>query len=125
VTPQRLEIERTAYLVLCLATAISTAMFAGSLLTVILHKILFHREHGRIPRLIGVGLLAAVVVPACEFGLFTAISGEFSASLWTARIGLPFAVLLPVALPWLAWGIERDERSHSEWDDLKIEVEIP
>jgi hypothetical protein len=65
------------------------------------------------------------VVPACEFGLFAAISGELRASLWTARIGLPFAVLLPVALPLLAWGIERDERSHSERADLKIEVEAP
>jgi ATP-dependent Clp protease ATP-binding subunit ClpC len=124
-TRQRLEIERTAYLVLCLATAISTAMFAGSLLTAVLRKILFHRGHGRIPRLIGVSLLAAVVVPACEFGLFAAVSGELRTSLWTARIGLPFAVLLPVALALLAWAIERDERSHSEWDDLKIEVETP
>jgi len=118
-----LQTGRTVYLVLCLSIAISTAMFAGSLLTVALRSTLFHRSSGRVVRLVGLCFLAMIVVPICQFGLLAAVSGELQEGVRIVRLALPFTVLLPVGLSLLAWGIEREERDHSEWADLKIETE--
>jgi len=118
---QPLQVWRGAYLVLCLATAVSTAMFAGSLLTIGLRATLFHRQGGRFARLIGICFLAMILVPLCEFGLFAAVSGDIRSSMWSARIALPFTVLLPIGLSFLAWAIEREERYRSGWADLTLE----
>jgi len=121
IRPQGLEVWRVAYLVLCLATAVSTAVFAGSLLTIDLRLTLFHGGGGRSARVMGICFLAMILVPLCEFGLFAAVSGEIRDSIWGARIALPFTVLLPFGLSLLAWAIEREERYRSEWADLTLE----
>jgi ATP-dependent Clp protease ATP-binding subunit ClpC len=121
IRPPGLQVWRTAYFVLCLATAVSTAVFTSSLLTIGLRATLFHRQGARFARFMGICFLAIILVPLCEFGLFAAVSGEIRGSIWNARIALPFIVLLPIGLSLLAWAIEREERYRSEWADLTLE----
>jgi ATP-dependent Clp protease ATP-binding subunit ClpC len=119
--PPRLAVWRGTYFVLCLATAVSSAVFVGSLLTIVIRHSLFRAARARAARFAAACLLTMMLVPICEFSLFLAVSGDLGASIRGALWALPFVVLLPTGLSLLAWAIEREERYKSEWASLNLD----